>query len=169
MNFESVNELLVGSCWWIQLCRIWSFQFWSSVRIMREHSQISFKHYSFIVIIVCFYSYKLLIRSTFCMNLMWYIFEGVVVSQWSIFHFVFFIYEVEFLLSCWLRQCWSIWHVNILYCSFLFRKDWLILNQTKCSLTNKIFDEQMCTQAKHMSLTVSIKFINGKIWVFTPL
>ena len=82
---------------------------------------------------------------------------------------LFFWYEVEFLLSCWLRQCWSIWHVNILYCSFLFRKDWLILNQTKCSLTNKIFDEQMCTQAKHMSLTVSIKFISGKIWVFTPL
>ena len=81
---------------------------------------------------------------------------------------VFFTYEVEFLLSCWLRQCWSIWHVNILYCSFLFRKDWLILNQTKCSFTNKIFDEQMCTQAKYMSLTVSIKFINGKIWVFTP-
>ena len=42
----------------------------SSVRIMRGHSQISFKNYSFIVIIVCFYSYKLLIRSTFCMNLM---------------------------------------------------------------------------------------------------
>ena len=139
-------------------------ELWENTQI-----QISFKLYSFIVIIVCFYSYKLLIRSTFCMNLMWYIFEGVVVSQWSIFHFVFFLYEVEFLLSCWLRQCWSIWHVNILYCSFLFRKDWLILNQTKCSLTNKIFDEQMCTQAKHMSLTVSIKFINGKIWVFTPL
>ena len=82
---------------------------------------------------------------------------------------LFFWYEVEFLLGGWLRQCWSIWHVNILYCSFLFRKDWLILNQTKCSLTNKIFDEQMCTQAKHTSLTVSIKFINGKIWVFTPL
>ena len=40
------------------------------VRIMRGHSQISFKNYGFIVIIVCFYSYKLLIRSTFCMNLM---------------------------------------------------------------------------------------------------
>ena len=25
------------------------------------------------------------------------------------------------------------------------------------------------TQAKHMSLIMSIKFINGKIWVFTPL
>ena len=143
--------------------------FQSSVRIMREHSQISFKHYSFIVIIVCFYSYKLLIRSPFCMNLMWYIFERVVVSPWSSFHFVFW-YEVQFLLSCWLRQCWSIWHVNILYFSFLFRKDWLILNQTKCSLTNKIFlDEQTCTQGKHMSLTVSIKFIHGKIWVFTSL
>ena len=47
----------------------------------RGHSQISFKNYSFIVIIVCFYSYKLLIRSTFCMNLMGYIFEVVVVSQ----------------------------------------------------------------------------------------
>ena len=44
-----------------------------------------------------------------------------------------------------------------------------ILNQTKCSLTNKIFDEQMCTPAKHMSLTVSIKFIHEKILVFTPL
>ena len=142
--------------------------FQSSVRIMREHSQISFKHYSFIVIIVCFYSYKLLIRSTFCMNLMWYIFEGVVVSQWSSFHFVFW-YEVQFLLSCWLRQCWIIWHVNIIYFSLLFRKDLLILNQTKCSLTNKIFNEQMCTQGKHMSLTVTIKVTNGKIWVFTPL
>ena len=142
--------------------------FWSSVRIMREHLQISFKHYSFIVIIVCFYSYKLLIRSTFCMNLMWYIFEGVVVSQWSSFHFVFW-YEVQFLLSCWLRQCWIIWHVNIIYFSLLFRKDLLILNQTKCSLTNKIFNEQMCTQGKHMSLTVTIKVTNGKIWVFTPL
>ena len=158
----SLNEILVGSSWCMQLCRMGMIQFWSSVRIMREHSQISFKHYSFIVIIVCFYSYKLLIRSPFCMNLIWCIFEGVVVSPWSSFHFVFW-YEVEFLLSCWLRQCWSIWHVNILYCSFLFRKDWLILNQTKCSLTNKIFDEQMCTQGKHMSLTVSIKFINGKI------
>ena len=166
---RSLNEILVGSSWWMQLCRIGMIQFWSSVRIMREHSQISFKHYSFIVIIVCFYSYKLLIRCPFCMNInMSYIFEGVVVSLWSSFDFVF-LYEVEFLLSCWLRQCWSIWHVNILYFSFLFRKDWLILNQTKCSLTNKIFDEQMCTQAKHMSLTVSIKFINGKIWVFTPL
>ena len=87
----------------------------------------------------------------------------------EVFFTLFFWYEVEFLLSCWLRQCWSIWHVNILYCSFLFRKDWLILNQTKCSFTNKIFDQQMCTQAKYMSLTVSIKLINGKIWVFTPL
>ena len=163
----SLNEILVGTCWWMQLCRMCSFQFWSSVRIMREHSQISFNHYTFIVIIVCFYSYKLLIRSAFCMNLMWYIFEGVVVSLWSRFHFVFW-YEVQFLLSCWLRQCWSMWHFNIFYL-FLFRKDWLILHQTKCSLTNKIFDEQMCTQGKHMSLTVSIKFINGKIWVFTPL
>ena len=124
----SLHEILVGSCWWMQLCRMSSFQFWSSVRIMREHSQISFKHYSFMVIIVCFYSYKLLIRSTFCMNLMWYIVEVVVVSQWSSFHFVFW-YEVQFLLSCWLRQCWSIWRVNILYFSFLFRKDWLTLNQ----------------------------------------
>ena len=142
--------------------------FWSSVRIMREHSQISFKHYSFIVIIVCFYSYKLLIRSTFCMNLMWYIFEGVVVSQWSSFHFVFW-YEVQFLLSCWLRQCWSIWHVNMLYFSFLFRKiDWSWIKQSAASQT-RFFNEQMCTQGKHMSLTVSIKVTNGKIWVFTPL
>ena len=139
----SLNEILVGSCWWMQLCRICSFQFWSSVRIMREHSQISFKHYSVIVSIVCFYSYKLLIRSPFCMNLMWCIFEGVVVSPWSSFHLVFW-YEVEFLLSCWLRQCWSIWLVDILYFSFLFRKDWLILNQTKCSLTNKIFLTNRC-------------------------
>ena len=58
-------------------------------------------------VIVCFFSYKLLIRSTFCMNLMWCMFEGVVVSQWTIFHFVFFLCEVEFLLSCWLRHCWS--------------------------------------------------------------
>ena len=130
-------------------------ELWENTQI-----QISFKLYSFIVIIVCFYSYKLIIRSTFCMNLMWYIFEGVVVSQWSSFHFVF-LYQVQFLFSCCLGQCWSIWHVNILYCLFLFRKDWLILNQTKCSLTNKILDKQMCTLRKHMSLTVSIKFING--------
>ena len=142
--------------------------FWSSVRIMREHSQISFKHYSFIVIIVCFYSYKLLIRSTFCMNLMWYIFEEIVVSQWSSFHFVFW-YEVQFLLSCWLRQCWSIWHVNMLYFSFLFRKiDWSWIKQSAASQT-RFFKEQMCAQGKHMSLTVSIKVTNGKIWVFTPL
>ena len=142
--------------------------FWSSVRIMREHSQISFKHYSFIVIIVCFYSYKLLIRSTFCMNLMWYIFEEIVVSQWSSFHFVFW-YEVQLLLSCWLRQCWSIWHVNMLYFSFLFRKiDWSWIKQSAASQT-RFFNEQMCTQGKHMFLTVSIKFINAKIRVFTPL
>ena len=30
---------------------------------MREHSQISFKLYSFIVIIVCFYSCKIIIRT----------------------------------------------------------------------------------------------------------
>ena len=77
-------------------------ELWENTQI-----QISFKHYSFIVIIVCFFSYKLLIRSTFCMNLMWCMFEGVVVSQWTIFHFVFFLCEVEFLLSCSLRQCWS--------------------------------------------------------------
>ena len=101
--------------------------------------QISFKHYSFIVIIICFFSYKLLIRSTFCMNLMWYIFEGFVVSQWSSFHFVF-LYEVEFLLSCWLRQCWSIWHVNILHCSFLFRKiDWSWIKQSAASQTRFCF------------------------------
>ena len=39
----------------------------------------------------------------------------------------------------------------------------------KVQLHEKIFGEEMCTQAKYMSLTVSIKFINGKIWVFTPL
>ena len=102
-------------------------ELWENTQIQTDSS---------IVIIVCFYPHKLIIRSTFCMNLLWYIFEGVVVSQWSSFHCFFFSYEVEFLLSCWLRQCWSIWHVNILYCSFLFKRDWLILNQTKCSLTN---------------------------------
>ena len=143
--------------------------FQSSVRIMREHSQISFKHYSFIVIIVCFYSYKLLIRCPFCMNInMSYIFEGVVVSPWSSFHFVF-LYEVEFLLSCWLRQCWSIWHVNILYFSFLFTKDCLIWIKQSAASHTRFFDEQMCTEGQHMSLTVSIKFIHGKIWVFTSL
>ena len=96
--------------------------------------------------------------------------------KWLLFHSevvftLFFWYEVQFVIRCWLRQFWGIWHFNILYL-FLFRKDWLILHQTKWSLTNKIFDEQMCTLGKHMSLTVSIKFINGlngKIWVFTPL
>ena len=123
----SLNEILVGSCWWMQLCRICSFQFWSSVRIMREHSQISFKHYSFIVIIVCFYSYKLLIRSPFCMNLMWYIFEGVVVSPWSSFHFVFW-YEVEFLLSSWLRQCWRKEKIDWLILKLHFV--WFRINQS---------------------------------------
>ena len=119
----------------MRVCRMCSFQFWSSVRIMREYSQISFKHYSFIAIILCFYSYKLLISAPFCMNLMWCIFEGVVVSPWSSFHFVFW-YEVQFLLSCWLRQCWSIWHVNMLYFSFLFRKiDWSWIKQSAASQT----------------------------------
>ena len=96
---RSLNEILVGSSWWMQLCRIGMIQFWSSVRIMREHSQISFKHYSFIVIIVCFYSYKLLITSPFCMNLMWYKFGGVVVSPWSSFHFnLFFDMKLSFFL-----------------------------------------------------------------------
>ena len=147
----------------MQLCRI-CMQFPILIFCQNYEGTLnerSHSNYSFIVIIFCFYSYKLIIRSTFCMNLMW---------QWSSFHFVFFDLKLTFfLLSRWLRQCWSIWHVNILYCSFLFRKDWLILNQTKCSLTNKMFDEQICTQAKFMSLTVSIKFINGKILVFTPL
>ena len=165
----SLNEILVGSSWWMQLCRIGMIQFWSSVRIMREHSQISFKHYSFIVIIVCFYSYKLLIRSPFCMNLMWYIFEGVFVSPWSSFHFVFW-YEVQFLLSCWLRQCWSIWHVNILYFSFLFRKDWLILNQTKCSLWQIRFLCRRNVYSRKAYAPDSVnKIVKGKIWVFTPL
>ena len=165
----SLNEILVGSCWWMQLCRMCSFQFWSSVRIMREHSQVSFKHYSFTVIIDCFYSYKLLIRSPFCMNLMWYIFAGVVVSLWSSFHFAFW-YEVQFLLSCWLRQCWSIWRANILYFSFLFRKDLLILNQTKGSLTNKIFLTNKCVLKESICpWQCQKKIINGKIWVFTPL
>ena len=164
----SLNETFVGSCWWMQLRRMCSFQFWSSVRIMRGHSQISFKNYSFIVIIVCFYSYKLLIRSTFCMNLMWYIFEVVVVSQWSSFHFVFW-FEVQFLLSCWLRQCWSIWHVNILYFSFLFRKDWLILRQTKCSLTNKIFwRKNVYSRNAHVPDSVN-KIYLWKDLGFTPL
>ena len=133
----SLNEILVGSCWWMQLCRMCSFQFWSSVRIMREHSQISFKHYSFIVIIVCFYSYKLLIRSPFCMNLMWYIFEGVVVSLWSSFHFVFW-YEVQFLLSCWLGQCWSIWHVNFTFHFSSEKIDWTWIKQSAASQTKFI-------------------------------
>ena len=126
-----------------------------------SQTQISFKHYSFIVNIICFFSYKLLIRSTFCMTLMWYIYiyiwRGCCFTV-KYFSLCFFWYEVEFLLSSWLRQCWRKEKI-----------DWLILNQTKCSFTNKIFDEQMYTQAKYMSLTVSIKFINGKIWVFTPL
>ena len=63
-------------------------ELWENTQI-----QISFKHYSFIVIIICFFFYKLIIGSTFCMNLMWCIFEGTVVSQWSIFHFVFFIWS----------------------------------------------------------------------------
>ena len=81
----SVNEILVGSCWWMQSCgyAVSNFdllsELWENTQI-----QISFKHYSFIVIIFCFFSYKLLIRSTFCMNLM---------LQWSIFHFVFFIWS----------------------------------------------------------------------------
>ena len=127
--------------------------------------QISFKHYSFIVIIICFFSYKLLIRSTFCMNLMWYIFEGVVVSQWSSFHFFFLIWSSvsSLLLAKAVLKYLTFYH------TLLFISLQMILNQTKCSLTNKSFDEQMCTQGKHMSLTVSIKFINGKIWVFTPL
>ena len=94
-------------------------ELWENTQI-----QISFKLYSFIVIIVCFYSYKLIIRSTFCMNLMWYIFEGVVVSQWSSFHF--FLYEVQFLLSCWLGQWWSIWDVNILLLLFISLQERLI-------------------------------------------
>ena len=130
----------------MQLGRMCSLQFWSSVRIMREHSQISFKHCRFIVIIVCLHFYKLLIRSTFCMNLMWYIFEVVVVSQWSSSHFLFW-YEVQFPLSCWLRQCWSIWHFTILYCSFLFRWSWIkqsAASQTRV-LTNKcVLRESIC-------------------------
>ena len=135
-------------------------ELWGNTQI-----QISFKLYSFTVIIVCFYSHKLIIRSTCDI----YYLKGLLFHSEVLLNFtLFFWHEVQFLLSCWLRQCWSMWHFNIFYL-FLFRKDWLILHQTKCSLTNKIFDEQMCTQAKHMSLTVSIKFINGKIWVFTPL
>ena len=129
----------------MHMCRMCSFQFWSSVRIMREHSQISFKHYSFIVIIVCFYSYKLL-----CMNLMWYIFEEIVVSQWSSFHFVF-LYEVEFLLSFWLRL-----HVEVsdmLTCfTFHFSSekiDWSWIKQSAASqtrfLTNKcVLKQSIC-------------------------
>ena len=141
-------------------------ELWENTQI-----QISFKLYSFTVIIVCVYSYKLIIRSTVCINLMWYILLEVLLFHSEVVFTLFFWYEVQFVIRCWLRQFWGIWHFNILYL-FLFRKDWLILHQTKWSLTNKIFDEQMCTLGKHMSLTVSIKFINGlngKIWVFTPL
>ena len=133
----------------MQLCRICSFQFWSSVRIMREHSKYR-SHSNIIVslsIIVCFYAYKLSIRSTFCMKLMWYIFEGVVVSQWSSFHFFFFWYEVQFLLCCWLRQCWSIWHFTILYCSFLFRWSWIkqsAASQTRVSTNKYLLKESIC-------------------------
>ena len=106
----------------------------------RSHSNIIVS----LSIIVCFYSYKLNIRSTFYMNLMWYIFERVVVSQWSS---LFFWYEVQFLLCCWLRQCWSIWHVTILYCSFLFRWSWIkqsAASQTRV-LTNKcVLKQSIC-------------------------
>ena len=125
----------------MQLCRMCSFQFWSSVRIMREHSQISFKHYNFIVIIVCFYSYKLLIRTPFCMNLMWYVFEGVVVSPWRSFHSICW-YEVQFLLSCWLRQSWSSDMLTYFIVHFSSEKiDWSWIKQRAASqkrfLTNK--------------------------------
>ena len=89
-------------------------ELWENTQI-----QISFKLFSFTVIIVCVYSYKLSIRCTFCINLMWYIlFEGVVVSQWSSFkfHFVFWIWS-SVSSCCWLRQCWSMWHFNIFYFS----------------------------------------------------
>ena len=102
--------------------------------------QISFKHYSFIVIIICFFSYKLLIRSTFCMNLM---------LQWSIFHFVF-LYEVEFLLSCWLRQCWSSDMLTYFIVHFSSEKiDWSWIKQSAASQTrflkNKcVFKQSIC-------------------------
>ena len=60
--------------------------------------------------ILCFYSYKLIIRSTFCMNLMCYVFEGVGVSQWSSFHFVFFTYIFEIY--------WTFKKMAILGCNF---------------------------------------------------
>ena len=78
-------------------------------------------------------------------------------------------YEVEFLLSCWLRQCWSSDMLTYFIVHFSSEKvDWSWIKQSEASQT-RFFDEQMCTQAKYMSLTVSIKFINGKIWVSTPL
>ena len=135
----------------MQLCRICSFLFWSSVRIMRELSNTDLNtQYSFIVIIICFFSYKLLIRSTFCMNLMWYIFEAVVGLQWSIFHFVFFLYEVEFLLSCWLRQCWSSDMLTYFIVHFSSEKiDWSWIKQSAASQTrflkNKcVFKQRIC-------------------------
>ena len=107
-------------------------ELWENTQI-----QISFQLYSFIVIIVCFYSYKLIIRSTFCMNLMWLIYDGVAVSRWSSFHFVFFLYEVQFLLSCWLGQCWSIWHVNILLLLFISLQKRLIDPESNKMLPHK--------------------------------
>ena len=168
----SFNEILVGSCWWMQLCRMCSFQFWSSVRTMREHSQVSFKHYSFTVIIDCFYCYKILIRSPFCMNLMWYIFAGVVVSLWSSFHFVFW-YEVQFLLSCWLRKCWSIGRANIPIPYFTFhfsseKIDWSWIKQSAASQTRFFWRTNVYWRKAYVPDSVKKKIINGKIWVFTP-
>ena len=140
----TLKEILVGSCWWMQLCRI-CMQFPILIFCQNYEGTLnerSHSNYSFIVIIFCFYSYKLIIRSTFCMNLMW---------QWSSFHFVFFDLKLTFfLLSRWLRQCWSIWHVNILYCSFLFKKiDWSLIKQSAASqtwfLTNKcVLRQSIC-------------------------
>ena len=101
-------------------------ELWENTQI-----QISFKLDSFIVIIVCFYSYKLIIRSTFCINLMLYIFEGVVVSQWSSFHFVFLDMKLSFFLVVGQGSV----AVSDMLTSFTFHfsslNDWLILNQTQ--------------------------------------
>ena len=75
-----------GSCWWMQL-----------FRIMREHSNTDLIHYryiySFIVIIVCFFSYKLLIRS----HLIWYMFEGLLFHS-EVFSLCFFDMKLSFFL-----------------------------------------------------------------------
>ena len=50
--------------------------------------------------ILCFYSYKLIIRSTFCMNLMWYVFEGVVVSLFTYIFEIYWTFKKMAILGC---------------------------------------------------------------------